>query len=94
LPARLPVHDSVDAPEPPEIVAGVAHVRFVEFVVTVRVTVPVKLFNGETVIVEVLATPTLAVRLVGLAEMVKSLTWYVTVEKCDRLPLVPVTVAR
>jgi hypothetical protein len=40
----------------------------------VRATVPVKPFTGEIVIVEVPATPALAVRLVGAAATVKSWT--------------------
>ena len=38
----------------------------------VRATVPVKPFTGATVMVEVLATPALAVRFVGAAATVKS----------------------
>jgi hypothetical protein len=45
--------------------------RFVEFVVTPRVTVPAKPVEpGATVIVEVPAAPALEVTLVGLAETV------------------------
>jgi len=39
--------------------------RLVEFVVTTRVTVPVKPFTGETVIVDVPGELVLTVRLVG-----------------------------
>jgi hypothetical protein len=48
------------------------HVRIVELVVNPRVTVPAKPFTGATVIVEVAATPALAVTLVGAAVTVKS----------------------
>jgi len=40
----------------------------------VRATVPVKLFTGATVIVEVAATPTLTLAVVGLAVTLKSWT--------------------
>jgi len=57
-----------------------------------RVTVPVKLFTGATVIVDAPASPALTDRLVGAAAMVKSWTLYATVVEWDRVPLVPVTV--
>jgi hypothetical protein len=41
--------------------------RFVEFVVTTRVTVPANPFRGLTVMLEVAVAPELAVALVGLA---------------------------
>jgi len=60
--------DSVEVPEPPVmLVAERVHDRFVEFVVTARVTVPAKPFTGATVIVEVPATPAFTVTLVTLA---------------------------
>jgi hypothetical protein len=68
--------------------------RFEEFVVTVRATVPANPFRGATVIVEVPATPTLTFTLDGFADIKKSWMRYVTVAMWDRLPLVPVTVAR
>ncbi len=46
--------------------------------VEVRVTVPVKLFVGATVTVEVAAVPALTVALVGMAVTVKSVTVTVT----------------
>jgi hypothetical protein len=61
-------------------------------IVVDRATVPVKLFNGATVIVELPATPALTVKLVGAAATVKSWTLKVTVAECDSVPLVPVTV--
>jgi hypothetical protein len=95
LPATLPVQLRVEVPDPPVmLVEESVHERFVELVVTARPTVPEKPFTGATVIVEVPATPTLTVTLVGIAVMVKSCTWYVTVAECDSVPLVPVTVAR
>jgi hypothetical protein len=45
--------------------------RLVELVVTARVTVPVKPFNGATVIVEVPLAPAFTVELVGEAETAK-----------------------
>jgi hypothetical protein len=46
--------------------------RLVELVLTERVTVPVKLLTGDTVIVDVPATPTVTVALVGFAVTEKS----------------------
>ncbi len=73
MPATLPVQESVEVPEPPVILVEVSvQARFVEFVVTARVTVPVNPFSGATVMVEVPATPAFTVTLVGLADTVKS----------------------
>jgi len=55
------------------------HDKFVELVVTPKVTVPVKPFSGETEIEEVPATLTAAVTDVGLLDTAKSCTWNVTV---------------
>ena len=95
MPEGEPVQDRVDVPEPP-VTDGDDRVqtRFVELVVTARVTVPVKPFRAATVTVEVPAIPTLGDTVAGLAATVKSCTWYVTVAECDNDPLVPVTVAR
>jgi hypothetical protein len=80
LPAGLPVHESVEVPEPPVILVDDSeHDRLVELVVTARPTVPAKPFTGATVIVEVPATPVLTGTLVGLAVIVKSWTWKTTV---------------
>jgi len=46
--------------------------RLAEFVVKTRAIVPVKLFRGPIVIVELPATPILLFTLVGLAEILKS----------------------
>jgi hypothetical protein len=75
LPATLPLHERADAPEPPLILVALrAHERLVELVITARVTVPPKpfTFRGATVIVEVPATFTFTLTLVGLAVVVKS----------------------
>jgi hypothetical protein len=75
LPAGNPWHDSVEVPEPPAIDVEVrVQTRFVELVVTASVTVPVKPFDGATVIVEVAVRPALTVMLVGLADVVKFTT--------------------
>jgi len=82
-------------PEPPAILVDESvHDRFVEFVVTARVTVFEKPLIGATVMVDVPATLTLTETLIWLAMVAKSCTWKVTVEECDNAPLVPVTVAR
>ena len=73
MPATEPVHDSVEVPEPPVIdVEDRVQDRFVELVVTARVTVPANPFNGATVIVDIPATPAFTVILVVLAVTVKS----------------------
>ena len=67
------VQDRVAEPEPLVMVLDdSAHERLVEFVVTARVTVPVKPFRGATVTEEVPLTRALTATLVGLDEMVKS----------------------
>lgn len=71
--------------------------RFVEFVVTVRLTVPVNPLIAPIVMFEVPVNVALTVMLAGFAEIEKSGTgavmWYVTVALCDNVPLVPVTLA-
>jgi hypothetical protein len=63
----------VDVPDPPEMVVGLRlQERLVELVATVRLTVPVKPFSGDTVIVELPVPPAFMMTLVGLAEMEKS----------------------
>ena len=90
----------VEVPEPPEMEVELnVHDRLVELVVTTRVTVPVKPLTGLIVIVDAPAAPAFRVKLVGLAEIVKSgtavgITWYVTAAAWDRPLFVPVTVAR
>jgi hypothetical protein len=67
------VHDSVELPVPPLIDGGFnEHDRFVEFVVTVRATVPVKPFTGERLIVEEPDTPALTATEAGFGVIVKS----------------------
>jgi hypothetical protein len=63
----------VEVPEPPVILVGESvQDRLVEFVVTTRVTVPVKPFSEATVIVEVAGTLTLVETVVALAVRLKS----------------------
>ena len=65
------MHDSVEVPDPlGMLVALKEHDRLVELVVTARVTVPVKLFSGATVMMEVPVAPARIVALVGLAIIV------------------------
>ena len=67
------MHDRLEVPEPPVILVVVkAHDKFVELVVTPKVTVPVKPFSGEIEIKEVPATITAVVTDVGLLETAKS----------------------
>ncbi len=58
----------------------------------VSATVPVKPLTGATVIVDAPAPFTFIVIVVGLADIVKSVTVYVTVAVWVIVPLVPVTV--
>ena len=82
-------------PEPPAMLVDESvHDRFVELVVTARVTAFEKPLTGAIVIVDVPGLLTLTETLVWLAVIVKSWTWNVTVAECDKAPLVPVTVAR
>jgi hypothetical protein len=69
VPAVVNVQESVDVPEPPVTLVGVnVQAELSE----VRATVPVKPFNGATVIVDVPAVFTATVTLVGAAVRVKS----------------------
>lgn len=101
LPVVDPLHDRVEVPE----VAVLLRLMLVELRVQVNpvdgdtvsdnVTVPVKPFVAETVIVEVPAEPTATLTLVGLAVTVKfgaAVTVNVTVTEWESDPLVPVTV--
>jgi hypothetical protein len=73
LPATEAEHVRVELPEPPVILVNdKVHTRFVEFVAIVRLTVDVKPFNGETVIVDVPAELVVTLTLVVLAAIVKS----------------------
>ncbi len=69
------MQESVDVPEPLRLVLLSPHARFVEFVVTVSVTVPVKPLIGETVMVETPAEPGPAPTVVGVAVTLKSCMW-------------------
>jgi hypothetical protein len=72
-PGRDAVHDSVEDPEPPEMVVGLRpQLMLVDEAVTVRVTVSTKPLAGLIVIVEVSAEFTFPVRLVGFASTAKS----------------------
>lgn len=74
------MHDNVDVPLPPVTVPGVSvHVRFVEFELVERVTVPANALTGATVTVEVPAKPAISVTVVGLAVTAKSWTVNATI---------------
>ena len=69
------LQESVEEPEPPVmLVDDSAHNRLVDFVATARVTVPVKPFNGSTVMVEMAPTSAFTITLAGAAEIAKSWT--------------------
>lgn len=90
------MHESVEVPEPPEmLVVDNVHERLVELVVTESATVPVKLFTDDTEIIDVPAVPVFTVTSVGMAEIVKSpapTTVKATVAECASEPLAPVTI--
>lgn len=67
------MHDRFEVPVPPGmLVFERLHDRLVEFVTTLRETVPVKPFCDVTVMVDEPATPAVTATTVGLDEMVKS----------------------
>lgn len=67
------MHDRTDEPEPfVTLDDDREQDRLVELVATVSVTVPLKPLSGTTARVDVAATPTFTVTLVGLAPTVKS----------------------
>jgi len=71
----LPVHESVEVPEPVTLVGVRVQVKPVAGdTVAVRLTTPLKPWSAVTVIVDVPAVPAITVTLVGLAAMVKSCT--------------------
>jgi hypothetical protein len=73
LPAGDPWQDRVEVPEPPvTLVDESVQIRFVEFVVTARVTVPANPPDGVIEMVEVPETPALSVLLAGFGDMPKS----------------------
>ncbi len=68
-PVAANVHDRVELPDPPVTEVGlIVHA----LLLLVSATIPVKLFKGEIVIVDVPGEPTTTVTAVGLAEIVKS----------------------
>ena len=72
----LGVQDNMNVPEPPPMLAEAGvHDILVEFVVTVRVTVPAKPFTGVTVTVEEPVVPALTVIRVGAVLSAKSWIW-------------------
>jgi hypothetical protein len=88
------VHDRVDVPVPP-LIDDEDNVqdKLVEFVVTVRLTVPENPFNGDTVIVEIAAVPAVVVTVIGFAVAEKSVNWKIMLVELVVEPLVAVTVA-
>lgn len=68
-PALVKVHERVEVPDPPETEEGV---KVHEVLSLVRVTVAVKPFNGEMVIVEVPGDPVTTDTADGLADIEKS----------------------
>jgi hypothetical protein len=76
VPPTDPVHDRVELPEPPVIVAGVSEQTrpVLGEVELVSVTVPVNPVDGVTVIGVLTATPGVVLRMVVPAEIWKSTT--------------------
>jgi hypothetical protein len=75
VPANAKVHDNVALPEPVRLVGETVH----EVLLVARLTTPARPFSAATVIVDAPGEPALTVTLVGLADMAKSWTTYVTV---------------
>jgi len=73
--AAANVHERVALPEPVTLVGATEH----DVLLVVRLTMPANPLTLVTVIADVPALPALTVTVVGLAEMVKSTTWNVTV---------------
>ncbi len=73
--AAANVHDRVALPEPVTLVGATEH----EVLLVVRLTTPANPLAPVIVIADVPALPALTVTVVGLAVIVKSTTWYVTV---------------
>ena len=69
------MHDNVALPEPVTLVGDTEH----DVLLVVRLTTPAKPLTAVTVIDEVPAAPAFTVTVVGLAVIVKSCTWNVTV---------------
>ena len=91
VPVLVKVQDNVLEPEPVMVDGLKLHAALL----AERLTVPAKPFRPVTVIVEVPAELTFTVTDVGLALIVKSWTWYVTVALWEGVvALLPVTVAR
>jgi hypothetical protein len=83
----------LEAPDPVTLVGVRVQVKPVAgLTFELRLTSPLKLCSAFIVMVELPETPAETVTVVGLADIVKSWTVYVTVAECDRLPFVPVIV--
>jgi hypothetical protein len=96
VPTVLELRERVEELDPPEVkltVAGLMEaVSPVGVTDVVRLTMPLKPATLSTVIDEVPELPAWMFTVVGLAEIVKSPTWTVTVAVWDREPLVAVMV--
>jgi len=90
----VPLHERVDDWDPPRIivVGPSKQLRPAGETVKERLTVPVNPFKGAMVTVEVPVTPAFTLRLVGLADIVKSLNLKMTVAEWESVVLVPVIV--
>jgi len=91
----LLLHDRVEIPEPPVIDVELREQEsLLELVVKARVTVPVKPFTGVTVIFALPVVFVGTLTLDALVAIIKSWMVNVTFTEWERVPLVPVTVAR
>jgi hypothetical protein len=91
----LLLQDRVEIPEPPVIDVELrAQERLLELVVKARVTVLVKPFTGVTVTFPLPVVFVGTLTLDALVAIIKSWIVNVTFTECERVPLVPVTVAR
>jgi hypothetical protein len=90
LPSTVLEHERLEVPEIVMLGGVREHTRLVEFVVTLRLTVPEKPPSGVTVIPLVPGAPGLVFTVVGLAVRLKSWTLNVTVVEWVSIMVVPV----
>jgi hypothetical protein len=94
----LLLQDRAEIPEPPVIDVELREqerlLELLELVLRARVTVPVKPFTGVTVIFALPGLSAGTLTLDALVAIIKSWMVNVTFTEWERVPLVPVTVAR
>ncbi len=81
------VQESVELPEPVMLLGVTLH----EVLLVLRLTIPGNPFTAVIVTLDAPGEPVFTLTLVGLPEIAKSWTLYVTVTECESEPLDPVT---